>query len=140
MGANMGLSSGHLPQPMDELTHTGSESFFSLSIVEYARLVQLDFLVKPLDQEILRKDLLVVIEELHEGWGLELLVSVYSDKVQDYGLKKALLSNLAVNFDQVDEKLLVLGPELEQVLAILRRQETAQQDEVPVIVGQLHRH
>jgi hypothetical protein len=119
---------------MDELADTCSESLLCLSVIEHTRLVKLQLLVEPLDQEVLREYQAVVIQELHESWRLELLVNVDPDEVQDDSLEQALLSDLSVNLDQVDEQLLVLGPQLEDVLPKIRGQQAAHEDKVFVVV------
>lgn len=56
----------YLHEPFDELRDALSELTFSFTIIHSASFVKLEFLIVPLDDEILIEDFLI-IHELHES-------------------------------------------------------------------------
>ena len=73
----------NLPQPIDKLDDKLSEVSFSLSVVECTSFIELNFLVKPTDDEFNIEDFLIV-DQLHESSGILLEIWVFDhEKLND---------------------------------------------------------
>ena len=114
---------GYLLEPFDELVKQGSERLLSLPVVQTAVFVGLDIASMPSTDEVHAEHGLL-IQRVHEGVDVLLLVLGELHEVQRDRLDQALDAHVAVRLDQLKEAGLVLGPQLHHVpLALEKRAE-----------------